>query len=411
MRARAAAATWVIVLAAAIGSGCGGDSRPRDQLVRGRVLHVYSSLPWQGDLADRSQDVQRAEQLALDRVHSRVGRFRVRLAGLDDSTPDPGGWNPNVVAANARRAAGDPRTIAYLGELDTGASAVSIPTLNDRGILQLSPADGLAGLTHVAGATRGEPAKYYPDPRRNFARLAPPDDLQAEALVEYMKEVGVRRLYIVNDGGGYGVALAERVGAIAAAQGVGVVANETVTAQGADYRGTSRRILAGAPDAFFFGGVAHDRVDALWVALNAAAPALRLFAPSALAVPDFTRRLGAAAASTYLIDITVPPRVQPPAARAFAAEFRRLYGHAPDPYAVYGYEAMKAVLQAIRKAKRHGNDRRRVIDELFGMRRRGTVLGDYSIDHRGDASLRSFGAYRVRHGALAFDRLLTPAGG
>lgn len=411
MRARAAAATCVIVLAAAIASGCGGDSRPRDQLVAGRVLHVYSSLPLQGDLAARAQDVLRAEQLALDRVHGRVGRFRVRLAALDDSTPDPGGWDPNVVAANARRAARDPRTIAYLGELDTGASAVSIPTLNDRGILQVSPADGLAGLTHATGATRGEPAKYYPDPRRNFARLTPPDDLQAEALVGYMKEVGVRRLYIVNDGGGYGVALAERVAAIAAVRGIGVVANDTVTAQGADYQATSRRIMAGAPDAFFFGGVPHDRVETLWLGLHAAAPALKLFAPSALAVPQFTRRLGASASSTYLIDITVPPRVQPPAARAFAAEFRRLYGHAPDPYAVYGYEAMKAVLQAIRKARRQGNDRRRVIDELLGLRRRGTVLGNYSIDRRGDASLRSFGAYRVRRGALAFDRLLTPAGG
>ncbi len=410
MRARAIAATCLLLLAAA-GSGCGGSSPPRDQVVPGRVLHVYSSLPLQGDLAARARDVQRAEQLALDRVHGRAGRFRVRLSALDDSTVEARGWDPNMVAANARQAARDPRTIAYLGELDGGASAVSIPTLNDRGILQVSPADGLAGLTHSQGATRGEPAKYYPDPRRTFARLAAPDDLQAAALVQYMKEVGVSRLYIVNDGGGYGVSLAERVAKVAAAQGLGVVANETVTSQGADYQGVTRRALAGAPDAFFFGGVARDRIEPLWLALHAAAPRLKLFGPNALAVPDFTRRLGSSASRTYLTDITVPPRVQPPAARAFAAEFRRVHGHDPDPYAVYGYEAMKAVLQAIRKGKRHGNDRRRVIKALLGLRRRGTVLGDYSIDRRGDPSLRSFGAYRVRRRALAFDRLLTPAGG
>lgn len=409
---RAIVATCALALAlAAASSGCGGGSRARDQVVPGRVLHVYSSLPLQGALGARAQDVQSAEQLALDRVHSRVGRFRVRLAPLDDSTVDAGGWDPNVVAANARRAARDPRTIAYLGELDTGASAVSIPTLNERGILQLSPADGLAGLTHSQGATRGEPAKYYPNARRNFARLAPPEDLQAAALVEYMKEVGVTRLYVANDGGGYGVSLAERVAKVAAAQGLGVVANETVTSQGADYQGVSRRAAASGPEAFFFGGIARDRIEPLWLALHAAAPRLKLFGPSALAVPDFTSRLGPAASKTYLTDIVVPPRDQPPAARAFAAEFRRAHGHVPDPYAIYGYEAMKAVLQAIRKGKRAGNDRQRVIGGLLGLRRRGTVLGDYSIDRRGDPSLRSFGAYRVRRGALVFDRLLTPAGG
>ena len=410
MRARAIAALCLIALVAT-GQGCGGHSRPSDQVVPGRVLHIYSSVPLQGELAGRARDVQQAERLALDRVHGRVGRFRVRLAALDDSTLEARGWEPNLVAANARRAARDRRTIAYLGELDSGASAISIPTLNDRGILQVSPTDGLAGLTHSQGASRGEPAKYYPDPRRNFARLTPTDDLQAAALVQYMKEVGATRLYVVNDGGGYGVALAEHVAAVAAAQGVGVVANETVTSQGADYQAASRRILAGIPDAFFYAGVVRDRIEPLWLALHAAAPRLKLFAPSALAVPDFTRRLGPAASRTYITDITVPPRVAPPAARAFAAEFRRLHGHAPDPYAIYGYEAMKAVLQAIRVSRRRGNDRRRVIDALLGLRRRGTVLGNYSIDRRGDPSLRSFGAYRVRRGELAFDRLLTPAGG
>jgi branched-chain amino acid transport system substrate-binding protein len=410
MGARAIAATCAFALAATA-AGCGGDRSPGRHLVAGRVLHVYSSLPLQGDLAARAQDVQFAERLALDRVHGRVGRFRVGFAALDDSTLDAGGWDPNLVAANARRAARDRRTIAYLGELDGGASAVSIPTLNDRGILQVSPTDGLAGLTHSQGATRGEPAKYYPDPRRNFARLAPPDDLQAAALVQYMKELGVRRLYVVNDGGGYGVSLAERVASVAAAQGLGVVANETVTSQGADYQSVSRRVMAGAPDGFFFGGVARDRIEPLWLALHAAAPRLKLFGPNALAVSDFTSRLGPSASSTYLTDIIVPPRVQPPAARAFATEFRRLQGHDPDPYAIYGYEAMKAVLQAIRKCKRDGNDRQCVIDALLGLHRRGTVLGNYSIDRRGDPSLRSFGAYRVRRARPVFDRVLTPVGG
>ena len=202
----------------------------------GRVLDVYTSLPFQGDLASRSRDVYAAEQLALAEAGGRAGRYRVHLAPLDDSTLDAGRWDPNQVVANARRATQDPRTIAYIGELDTGASAVSIPVLDQKGILQVSPADGLAGLTRREGATRGEPEKYYPDPRRNFARIAPPDNRQAAAIAAYMKELGVTRLYVVNDGGGYGVAMADAVVANATALGIGVVTNDTITPQGADYR-------------------------------------------------------------------------------------------------------------------------------------------------------------------------------
>src|SRR5207248_9749114 len=119
--------------------------------------------------------------------------------------------DPNQVMADARRAAGDRRTVAYIGELDTGASAVSVPVLDQKGILQVSPADGLAGLTRTGGALRGEPEKYYPDPRRNFARVAPPDNRQAAALAAYMQELGVERLYVANDGGGYGVAMGDAV--------------------------------------------------------------------------------------------------------------------------------------------------------------------------------------------------------
>src|SRR5205814_1649561 len=192
-----------------------------------------------------------------------------------------------------------------IGELDTGASAVSIPVLDQKGILQVSPADGLAGLTRKQGATRGEPEKYYPDPRRNFVRVVPPDNRQAAALAAYMKELGVTRLYVVNDGSGYGGALAGSVVVDGAALGVGVVANETITPQGADYAGAARRIMRAGPDA---------------------------------------------------------------------------------------------------------NDRRRAINGAFGVRRSDAVVGPYSIGPAGDATLRSFGAYRVQRGRLVFDRLLTAPG-
>ncbi|MDX6672743.1 MAG: branched-chain amino acid transport system substrate-binding protein [Solirubrobacteraceae bacterium] len=404
------AALGCALAAALVVGGCGGGGAPKPPVVPGRVLHVYTSLPFQGDLATRARDTYDAERLALAEAGARSGRYRVRLVPLDSSTTDAGRWDPNQVIANARRATQDPRTIAYIGELDTGASAVSIPVLDQKGILQVSPADGLAGLTRREGATRGEPEKYYPDPRRNFARIAPPDNRQAAALAAYMKELGVTRLYVANDGGGYGVAIADAVVVDAAAVGIGVVANDTITPQGADYAGAARRVLRTAPDAMFFGGTAHDRPQALWEDLHTIAPRLKLFGPNALALPDFYGRLGPSAASTYLVDPSIPPRDRSQTYRSFVDRFRSAYHRSPDPYAVYGYEAMRVVLGALRRAGRHANDRRRVIRRVFGLRRADSAVGPYTIGPQGDSTLRSFGAYRVRRGRLVFDRLLTPPG-
>jgi branched-chain amino acid transport system substrate-binding protein len=379
-------------------------------LIPGRVLDVYTSLPFQGYLAGRARDTLDAERLALAEAGGRAGRYRIHLVPLDDSTADAGRWDPNQVIANARRTTQDPRAIAYIGELDTGASAVSIPVLDQKGILQVSPADGLAGLTRRQGATRGEPEKYYPDPRRNFARVAPPDNRQAAALAAYMKELGVQRLYLANDGSGYGVAMADAVLLDAAGLGIGVVSNDTITPQGADYGGAARRILRSAPDAVLFAGTPRDGPEALWGDLHAVAPNLRLFAPNALAVPDFYRRLGPAAAVTRFVDPSIPPMDRSQTYRSFVSRFRQSFHRSPDPYAAYGYEAMRVVLGAIRRAGRHANDRRRVIRRVFGVRRADSIVGAYTIGPLGDSTLRSFGAYRVRGGRLVFDRLLTPPG-
>ena len=54
-------------------------------------------------------------------------------------------------------------TIAYLGDYDSGATAISLPLINDAGILQISPASRYVGLTSAQYAGQDEPDRFYPD--------------------------------------------------------------------------------------------------------------------------------------------------------------------------------------------------------------------------------------------------------
>jgi ABC-type branched-subunit amino acid transport system substrate-binding protein len=79
--------------------------------------------------------------------------------------------------------------------------------------------------------------------------------------------------------------------------------------------------------------------------------------------------------------------------------------------AVYGYEAMRLVLGAIRRAGAHGNDRAAVTRAAFGAAGRDSPLGPYAIDVAGDTSLHAFAVYAIRGGRLGSARVVEPPGG
>ena len=401
-----------LALLSAQAGGCSSGERHRDpDEVPGSRLTIYSSQPLSGALGDRARDMVRAERLALDQSGGRAGRWRLSYVPLDNADPRTGSWDPGLVATNARRAAQDATTIAYLGEMDSGGSAISIPILNDAGILTVSPLDGVAGLTRRRGAGHGEPEKYYPTHRRTFARLVPSDDVQAAALVSYMQDLRVRRLFILHDDSLYGGSLAVNVARRARPAGIRVLVNREIDPLRARRPALAAEMAAPRADALLYTGVLRPGVTGLLRALHAALPRLRLFAPSALANPMFAAGLGAAQGRIHLTAPALPPHLLAPASSRFRDRFRAAYGSPPDPFAVYGYEAMNAVIDSIRNAGAEANHRRQVVRSLFATARlRSSPLGTYSLDRLGDTSIQTFGSYRVRRGRLVFDRVLDPLG-
>ena len=100
----------------------------------------------------------------------------------------------------------------------------------------------------------------------------------------------------------------------------------------------------------------------------------------------------------------------PAARRRGAARHRPPYGEKnPDRYAVYGYESMSLLLDAIRRAGPDGGDRAAVVDQLLATKDREGVFGTYSIDENGDIiTLTPYGVYKIKDDQLVFDRTVQP---
>jgi branched-chain amino acid transport system substrate-binding protein len=385
-------------------AGCGGVGVSTAGTLPGNHLTVYSSLPFQGPDAGASLEVENGEKLALADVGGRVGRFEIDYASLDDADPTTGAASPGITASNARVAAQDTSTIAYIGELDSAATAVSLSFINEAGILQVSPASPYVGLTSSLDAGQDEPYRFYPTGQRTFARLMPGDPVQAAAQVRLMRVLHLKSVYVIDDLDPFDAPLAAIVAEDAKRAGAEVLGEDQLDTDTTEFAGEVKKVLSSGARAVFFSGAPNAGAVALWQQLHTADPRLRLLGPSALAEPAFAAQIGAAAADTYLTTPLLPLALYPPSAQRVLSEYRRRFHRAPGPYVLYGYEAMSAVLLAVHRAGRHGDDREAVIHQFFAIRDRDSVLGRYSVLPDGDITLSRYAVDRVRGGRLVFDR-------
>jgi branched-chain amino acid transport system substrate-binding protein len=388
-------------------SGCGGVGSADVSEAAGSQLAVYSSLPLQGSGAEASQQIIDGEKLALADAGGRAGDFKVGYVSLDDANPASGQWSPGVTATNAKTAADDTSTIAYLGDYDSGATAVSLPLINAAGILQLSPASPYVGLTSALDAGQDEPERFYPTGRRTFARLQPGDPAQAVAQAQLMKLLGVHSVYVLDDQEPFEVPLADIVAQDAARAGIKVIAHDSLaTTPGSVFTGEVEKIVESHAQAVFLSGLAGSGTAKLWRELHNADPQLLLLGSSALAAESFTAHLGTAAQDAYLTTPLLPVQQYPAPAQRVLSDYRKTFGDEGGAEALYGYEAMTLVLDAIRSAGVHGNDRQTVIDRVLTTRNRDSVIGDYSIEADGESTLSRYGVDRVRDGRAVFYRAI-----
>lgn len=180
-----------------------------------------------------------------------------------------------------------------------------------------------------------------------------------------------------------------------------IEADERQRATGPAVRDLSR----GRPDLVYYGGTANGALPLL-DRVAAAAPGAAIMATDALLEPAFLRDAEALAPRLRITSSAEDPRQLPASGQRFLRAYRDRFGHAADPYAAYGYEAMAVVLDSIRRAGDRGEDRSAVIDAFFDTRDRHSVLGTYSIDEVGNTTLKAIAGYRVRAARPVFKTAL-----
>ena len=356
----------------------------------------------------KTLQLQAAIRYVLAQRGYKAGKYAVGYQACDDSSPQQGSGALAKCAANAKAYAQDPSVVGLIGTWSSDCSAVELPILNRaaQGPLGLiSPSNTNVGLTHGGGGTQpGEPARYYPTGTRNFVRVISPDDAQAVADALLVKDLGARRIFVLDDGEEYGLNVAEAFRKSASKIGLTVPGTASWGADQTDFSGLVGRILGKRPDAVFLGGFPCPGCGQLISDLRAALPHVTIVGSDAFSDFDgIVKATGMAAEGLYVSIPGLPREKLPPAGR----RIDKLFG-APDLGSggpAYAAQAAAVLLDAIAASD---GTRSSVNAHLRSARVRNGIIGSFSFDRNGDPSFNPTMIFRIHDGKGEFDRVITP---
>jgi branched-chain amino acid transport system substrate-binding protein len=379
------------LLATALG-GC-ATRGAATSTVSGQTLTIYASAATGSAGAGAGADVLAAEQLAFAQSGRRAGGHKLNLVVLHGAK----------ASDNARTAIQNTTTIAYVGEIVPGTSADSMGIVGDQQILSVSPTDTAVELTQSTPAVPGAPGIYYETTgtgSHTFARVVPTTAQEAKALVAAAADLHVTKLFVAEDGLAYGAALANAV-KNNSSSGVALAHGPP----------TAAAFASSGADAALFASADRAAATRFFDAVAASRPSVKLMAPSALSDDQFAGGLSPAAQQA--LQVSSPgflPTKLPATARKFTAAFAAAYGHPPAPEAIFGYEAMSALISVLRSAGSGAANRTTVRDDFFAIRNRSSVLGKYSINANGDTNIAPFVISKVKSGRLTPYRFVSEQG-
>ena len=372
---------------------------------------IASDLPLQGANRALTTEMADAIELVLQQKEWKVGDLVVGYQSCDDSTAQAGSWDSAKCSSNARAYANNESVIGIVGTFNSGCAKLVIPVANrapNGPLAMVSPANTYPGLTEGGpGTEQGEPDNYYPTGKRNYARVVWNDQFQGAAGAQLAQELGLKKVFVLNDSETYGLGIATLFSSYAEKLGIQILGNQKWDKDASSYESLASRVKASGADSVFLGGIVCNNGGKLIKDLRAGlGPDVTLVGPDGWTPISATiEGAGDASNNMYITQPGIPVDQLKGAGKEFVDAFQQEFGKAPDPYTVYAAQAAVVLLDAIEVG---GNDRAKVSEELFNTDVSDGILGSFQIDENGDTTLGTVAVNQIKDGESTFVRTITP---
>ncbi|WP_439624438.1 branched-chain amino acid ABC transporter substrate-binding protein [Gemmata sp.] len=362
------------------------------------VVKIVSSLPRTGSARGQTDTIANAIVLAIADF-AKDYPFEVKYLDLDDATAAQGAWDAGQEADNARQAVADKDVVAFIGPYNSGAARVSMPILNEAGLVQVSPSATWPGLTvPTPDPKSGEPEIYRPAKQVTFCRVCPRDDTQGPLAAAFVANtLKARSVYVVDDGELYGSMVAGTFAAKCKDLKIKILGHEHLDPRARNYKAVAERIKDKDPDAVYFGGTSQSGGPQLAIDLARGEVNRPLVVPDGCYEEAFIKAAGAEVLNgrCYATIGGLDPSGLKGA--EFVKRYKARYMADPEAYAIYGYEAAAVVLAALAVVAK--KDRAAVRKAVLATKDfdKG-VFGKWSFDANGDTTLEQLTVSKIEKG-------------
>ena len=371
---------------------------------------IASDLPLEGSGRTQTSQMTRAIKFIFNQHGWKAGKYSIAYQSCDDATAQAGKWDSGKCSANANAYAQNSSVGMVIGTFNSGCAEIIVPILNRAAngpIGMVSPANTYVGLTHPGpGTVAGEPGKYYPTGKRNYARVVAADDYQGAADALLAKSLGVKKVFILNDKEAYGLGVATNFKNAAKKLGITIAGFTAWDGKASSYEALAVKIQASGAQGVFLGGLICENGGKLIKDIRNGAKNVKIMAPDGFTpVSAVVQEAGGSAENMTVSVAGLPNSALKGAGKTFVKNFTKADKRPPDPYSVYAAQAAEALVAAIAQSNGTRSD---VTKQLFRIKLARSILGALSFNANGDVTSNPVTIYKVKGGKSTTLKVIVP---
>ena len=266
------------------------------------------------------------------------------------------------------------------------------PILSQGGLAIITPSSTYPDLTDPKFADQ-----YRPAGKAIYFRTVTTDAYQGPNMADFMAEkLGVKKIFILDDQGAYGIGMADAFQKRVGEKGVQVLGRDQLDPKVADYSAILTKIKSLGADSLYYGGVGTAGVKLIKQSYEIL-PDLKKAGGDGLVGADMLKGAGFPACEGWYATIASPHMVEDPKMQSWIAAFKKKYNEAPEDYTITAYDAATIVIDAIKKVADSGKAvTRESVRDAIQSGKFSTLQGDITYDENGDIKNKVVSVFQIQ---------------
>jgi len=359
-----------------------------------KTVKIGLSLPLTGADADQADAVRRGAEMAIEELNGKggAGGYTLDAVLLDSGTPAAGQYDPAQAVTNYRKFIADPLVIAAVGPMSSGEGKPVSPIVSEADLGTITPSSTNPDITDPRFKDQ-----YRPKGKAVYFRNVTTDAYQGPNMANHaFHNLKVQKVYVLDDGGAFGVGIADSFTKRAKELGMQVLGRDRLDPKEADYKTILTKIKGLNPDAIFYGGVQQAGVKVARQAYEVIPNVIKL-GSDGLYDLAFPEQAGKEAAEGWWASNASPDMLSDPKAQEWINKFKSKFKREPTNYSITAYNGVLVIGDAVERVVKSGKPvTRSNVRDAIQATNLDTLQGPIAYDENGDIKAKVIALYQVK---------------